>query len=89
MELGVLTVHERMQPTLPGVEEETTPAQWATELRHPELDDDPPRPERRLAPPSAARRAVEHVICHVCGDLMKRAGTCHVCESCGATSGCS
>jgi ribonucleoside-diphosphate reductase alpha chain len=89
MDLGVLTVHERMQPTLPGVEEQTTPAHWSTDLRHPELDDDPPAPEPRPAPPSATRRTVEHVICHVCGDLMKRAGTCHVCESCGATSGCS
>ncbi len=38
-ELGVLTVHERIQPTLPGVEEESTPTQWSQQLRHPELDE--------------------------------------------------
>jgi ribonucleoside-diphosphate reductase alpha chain len=96
-ELGVLTVHERIQPTLPGVEEEVTPMQLSQQLRHPELDDpvapEPTAPVERFAPMSSraaeARRTTEQVICHVCGDLMKRAGTCHVCESCGATSGCS
>jgi ribonucleoside-diphosphate reductase alpha chain len=28
-------------------------------------------------------------LCFVCGIKMKRAGSCHVCESCGSTSGCS
>ncbi|MGH9464969.1 MAG: vitamin B12-dependent ribonucleotide reductase, partial [Thermoanaerobaculia bacterium] len=28
-------------------------------------------------------------LCFSCGIKMKRAGSCHVCESCGATSGCS
>jgi ribonucleoside-diphosphate reductase alpha chain len=28
-------------------------------------------------------------LCYDCGVKMKRAGACHVCESCGATSGCS
>ena len=28
-------------------------------------------------------------LCLSCGVKMKRAGSCHVCESCGATSGCS
>ena len=28
-------------------------------------------------------------MCFDCGVKMKRAGACHVCESCGATSGCS
>jgi ribonucleoside-diphosphate reductase alpha chain len=115
VELGVLTVGERMQPTLPGVDEQTTPAQWSTQLRHPELDGDPllrelrdatpgapapaptdvtgppPSTSSAAAPPVAPSRPkqVEQVVCHVCGDLMKRAGSCHVCESCGATSGCS
>jgi ribonucleoside-diphosphate reductase alpha chain len=29
------------------------------------------------------------VLCYVCGDIMQRAGSCHACPSCGATSGCS
>jgi ribonucleoside-diphosphate reductase alpha chain len=28
-------------------------------------------------------------MCFECGIKMKRAGACHVCESCGTTSGCS
>ena len=28
-------------------------------------------------------------LCYDCGVKMKRAGACHVCESCGSTSGCS
>jgi ribonucleoside-diphosphate reductase alpha chain len=28
-------------------------------------------------------------LCLTCGVKMKRAGSCHVCEACGATSGCS
>ncbi len=28
-------------------------------------------------------------LCFTCGIKMKRAGSCHVCESCGSTSGCS
>jgi ribonucleoside-diphosphate reductase alpha chain len=96
VELGVLTVHERIQPTLPGVEEQTTPRHESHQLRHPELDDPlstsssfEPVPPSVGGGSSAGRRPIEQVICHVCGDLMKRAGTCHVCESCGATSGCS
>ncbi|MFN2556917.1 MAG: vitamin B12-dependent ribonucleotide reductase [Nitriliruptorales bacterium] len=28
-------------------------------------------------------------LCYACGIRMKRAGSCHVCEQCGTTSGCS
>lgn len=28
-------------------------------------------------------------LCHTCGDSTRRAGSCHVCENCGSTSGCS
>jgi ribonucleoside-diphosphate reductase alpha chain len=28
-------------------------------------------------------------LCYTCGVKMQRAGSCHVCSSCGATSGCS
>jgi ribonucleoside-diphosphate reductase alpha chain len=27
--------------------------------------------------------------CHVCGSLMRRAGSCYVCSNCGANTGCS
>ncbi len=89
VEIGVLTTGERTQPTLPGVEEAAT-------VDEP-MRDALPMEDRA---PSAARppvvdtdiqqlRSSETVICHVCGDIMQRAGTCHACPSCGATSGCS
>jgi ribonucleoside-diphosphate reductase alpha chain len=28
-------------------------------------------------------------MCYQCGNAMQRAGSCYVCSSCGATSGCS
>ena len=89
-ELGVLSTSERMQPTLPGVEEAATPVQ--------ELVEDAgisavpatgraataggegliERPQQRDAP-----------LCYQCGMVMQRAGSCYVCSSCGTTSGCS
>jgi ribonucleoside-diphosphate reductase alpha chain len=88
-ELGIFTVHERLQPTLPGVEEATTPSQPARDMLP--LDDQ--APSAAVAPPEVApprpAREVEVVLCYVCGDIMQRAGSCFACPSCGATSGCS
>ncbi|MDX1620740.1 MAG: hypothetical protein R3320_07105, partial [Nitriliruptorales bacterium] len=38
---------------------------------------------------SEAKVDVDAPMCFSCGVKMKRAGSCHVCESCGTTSGCS
>jgi ribonucleoside-diphosphate reductase alpha chain len=94
-EIGVLTVDERVQPTLPGVEEASTES-------HPGLDTLPVddqaaevAPTTEVAQPSEAASAMsstiegETVICHICGDIMQRAGSCYACPSCGTTSGCS
>jgi ribonucleotide reductase alpha subunit len=96
-ELGVLTVSERSEPTLPGVEEAGTPVQPSRELLPPEdrapsaaASTAPPTPAAPTTPPVAA---IEHeadvMLCYVCGDIMQRAGSCFACPSCGATSGCS
>src|SRR5664279_4277975 len=90
--MGILSVGERLQPTLPGVEEATTPAVTWHDL--PMEDRAPSAALEAPAPPAppvrpAAPRSREVVICHVCGDIMQRAGSCHACPSCGATSGCS
>jgi len=91
-ELGILTVGERMQPTLPGVEEAVAQSTPALDLLPPE-DRAPSdtRPGIASAPSEAptARTEGEVVLCYVCGDIMQRAGSCHACPSCGATSGCS
>ena len=92
-DIGILTVGERLQPTLPGVEE-------AIDARDPErfellpLEDRAPSAvvETPSLPPAATTpfvREREHVLCYVCGDIMQPAGSCHACPSCGATSGCS
>jgi ribonucleoside-diphosphate reductase alpha chain len=85
-ELGILTTGERMQPTLPGIEEETTPSAGVVET--PAL----PEPVRgkvvdvRLP---ATPDAKDAPYCYQCGNAMQRAGSCYVCTSCGTTSGCS
>jgi ribonucleoside-diphosphate reductase alpha chain len=89
--MGILTVGERLQPTLPGVEEATTPSATSMDLP---LEDRAPADalKAREHPSSAgvpASPTGEVVLCHVCGDLMQRAGSCYACPSCGSTSGCS
>jgi ribonucleoside-diphosphate reductase alpha chain len=96
--MGILTINERMQPTLPGVDEATTPV--APSLDLPPEDRPPsaalhveneaqPKPAAPPAPPARQARQSEMVLCHVCGDIMQRAGSCYACPSCGSTSGCS
>jgi ribonucleoside-diphosphate reductase alpha chain len=92
-ELGIFTVGERLQPTLPGVEESTTPTQSGFQLLPPE--DRAPSAMLEAAGQPAVSDALnpvyegEVMLCYVCGDIMQRAGSCYACPSCGATSGCS
>ena len=96
VEIGVLTTEERIQPTLPGVEESAVANEpMVQELpladQPPSAAVAPPSSAAPTAPPPAQPRERKHevVLCHVCGDIMQRAGSCHACPSCGATSGCS
>jgi ribonucleoside-diphosphate reductase alpha chain len=95
-ELGVLTSEERIQPTLPGVEEAAAPT-------HGRLDDslgDQPTAAAQpilspgsagpsAAEPSARGQVRDAPYCYQCGNVMQRAGSCFVCPACGTTSGCS
>ena len=89
-ELGILTVGERTQPTLPGVEETVTETSQGMDVAA-----DPPSIESAstlavqmsLAPTSGP--ASDAPMCMQCGVQMQRAGSCHACPSCGSTSGCS
>ncbi len=102
-ELGILTVGERTQPTLPGVEETAI----ETVQGH-DVVADPPSIESAStlfdvsapgegpggAPSEPPTRApvvtsVDAPYCMQCGVQMQRAGSCHACPSCGTTSGCS
>ncbi|MER3453001.1 MAG: vitamin B12-dependent ribonucleotide reductase [Acidimicrobiia bacterium] len=83
LELGILSVGERTQPTLPGVEEAVTPTETSQDTR-------PSVPVRTDA--LDLRGPVVHgdaPMCMQCGVQMIRAGSCHACPSCGTTSGCS
>jgi ribonucleoside-diphosphate reductase alpha chain len=78
-ELGILTTAERMQPTLPGVEEQGPPTAGVV---------GPPSAfeQEQL---EAALGSRDAPYCYQCGNAMQRAGSCYVCASCGTTSGCS
>jgi ribonucleoside-diphosphate reductase alpha chain len=91
-DLGIFTINERMQPTLPGVEEATTPNHPGADLLPPEDRAPSAAISQQTAvqpEPSPIAHEAEVVLCYVCGDIMQRAGSCHACPSCGATSGCS
>ncbi len=84
IELGIQTTNERIQPTLPGVEEGSTPSAGVVEA---------PTAPMALPEPSPATsswpEARDAPYCYQCGNAMQRAGSCYVCPSCGTTSGCS
>jgi ribonucleoside-diphosphate reductase alpha chain len=81
IELGIQTTNERIQPTLPGVEEDSTPSTGVVEV---------PSALRGPAGTTAAwPEAKDAPYCYQCGNAMQRAGSCYVCSTCGTTSGCS
>jgi ribonucleoside-diphosphate reductase alpha chain len=106
-ELGVLSTTERMQPTLPGVEETATESKGVNEVDNVDpvtatvVEGSAPAPAvapASLLAPSAAAAASGPIArsepkdapyCYQCGNAMQRAGSCYVCGTCGATSGCS
>ncbi|MCU1363439.1 MAG: ribonucleoside-diphosphate reductase class [Acidimicrobiaceae bacterium] len=87
-ELGVLSTSERIQPTFPEIDEQSTPTiNLPVQQSLMETSDRPATNETsRLVSRSPQRDAP---MCYQCGNSMQRAGSCYVCSSCGATSGCS
>jgi ribonucleoside-diphosphate reductase alpha chain len=87
-ELGVLSTSERIQPTFPEIDEQSTPTINLPEQQSLlEISDRPATSETAgLLSRSPQRDAP---MCYQCGNSMQRAGSCYVCSSCGATSGCS
>ncbi|HAM02645.1 MAG TPA: vitamin B12-dependent ribonucleotide reductase, partial [Acidimicrobiaceae bacterium] len=96
-DLGVLSTSERVQPTLPGVEEAATLEQDLVE----DAGVSPVPPSRlptegvtygttsSAEAPSPRAEQRDAPLCYQCGMVMQRAGSCYVCSSCGTTSGCS
>ena len=94
-ELGIFTRAERMQPTLPGVEETVVEtAQGADVFSDPKTIPSAAELEASMAVGSfghgESKAAGTGAICSACGSSnMRRAGACYVCGDCGSTSGCS
>jgi ribonucleoside-diphosphate reductase alpha chain len=102
-ELGILSTAERMQPTLPGVEETSTPSMGIVESVDPviatvvdasapafeQMTPIAPAPPTTSDGPLARAEQRDAPYCYQCGNAMQRAGSCYVCSSCGTTSGCS
>ncbi|MCG9476623.1 MAG: vitamin B12-dependent ribonucleotide reductase [Actinomycetia bacterium] len=91
-ELNILTTSERMQPTLPGVDEGIETRQGS------EMPVDPPSVESVSTLLTDTQTTLVREVkttnhdapmCMQCGVTMQRAGSCHACPSCGTTSGCS
>ena len=98
-ELGIYTRQERLQPTLPGVEESIVETMQGTDVFA-----DPktiPSASDLVAQIDAGTYSAPHshgstkaagtgMICSACGSAnMQRAGACYVCGDCGSSSGCS
>jgi ribonucleoside-diphosphate reductase alpha chain len=101
-ELSIFSVSERLQPTLPGIEETLTENVSGTEM----VADPKSVPSAgdladQLAAGTATTTPVDNTpargvvastdapLCMQCGVVMVRAGSCYACASCGTTSGCS
>jgi len=92
--LGIFSVSERIQPTLPGVEEAVAETSSGIDLRPdpPTLLDSAAARPASVATQAASptpTRSVDAPLCMQCGVQMQRAGSCYACTECGATSGCS
>lgn len=102
-ELGIFSRDERIQPTLPGVEESVIETTNGTEIATDpksvqsvselvtqiEMGIAPTAPLSDLSNPNGIARQSDAPMCMMCGVQMQRAGSCHACPSCGSTSGCS
>ena len=101
-ELGIFSIDERLQPTLPGVDESVIETNQGSEIP-PDFKSIPSASELQIGlesgavtptvedntPARGVITPVDSPMCMQCGVHMIRAGSCHACPSCGSTSGCS
>ena len=101
-ELSIFSVSERLQPTLPGMEETIVETNSGSEMvadpkSLPSAGDLADQLDAGVATPvpvdntpaAGVIRQSDAPMCMQCGVTMVRAGACHACPSCGTTSGCS
>jgi ribonucleoside-diphosphate reductase alpha chain len=77
--LGIMTTGERKDSLEAGHSTAEAPASVPVDA--PVL--------KTVAEDAEAIRLVDAPLCYNCGNKMRPAGSCYVCESCGSTSGCS
>jgi ribonucleoside-diphosphate reductase alpha chain len=93
-EIGILSVNERLQPTLPGVEETVIETVQGRDIvadpkSIPSASELAQQLEMVVTPPTPHSHRSDAPMCMQCGVTMQRAGSCFACPSCGSTSGCS
>jgi ribonucleoside-diphosphate reductase alpha chain len=83
--LGIRSVTERKEAIVSGnaAAYGDAPAGDAAPTAGPKLIPEP------KAGPESSQHTVDAPLCYACGSKMQPAGSCYVCSSCGATSGCS
>ena len=82
--LDYLSVEEREELGILSSAERSSQVAMAAEDALPiVVETSPPAPKKPV------QRASDAPYCYQCGDVMQRAGSCFVCPSCAATSGCS
>jgi hypothetical protein len=84
-QMNIFTTGERIQPTLPGIEEATAGTEQGIDIKP-----DPPSGDG-VANTEELRTfiRIDAPFCMQCGIQMGRSGSCYTCQSCGNTSGCS
>ena len=84
-QMNIFTTGERIQPTLPGIEEATAGTEQGIDIKP-----DPPSGDG-VASTEELRTfiRIDAPFCMQCGIQMGRSGSCYTCQSCGNTSGCS
>ncbi|MFV2039059.1 MAG: vitamin B12-dependent ribonucleotide reductase, partial [Acidimicrobiales bacterium] len=85
-DMNIFTTQERLQPTLPGVEEAA-----AVTTQGADVQPDPPSAVdvAQAIVPTRRGPGADAPLCMQCGTQMHRAGSCYACAGCGNTSGCS
>ena len=81
-DMGIYTTDERIQPTLPGVEEAAVITETGSDLAL-------PLSVNGNGSGHSPNGVVGAPFCSDCGTQMRRSGACWACSDCGSTSGCS
>jgi ribonucleoside-diphosphate reductase alpha chain len=89
VDLGIFSTGERLQPTLPGLEDVDAGVAARKDAEQFGTGGDSLADRRIEVAADDATANRDAPFCYACGNVMQRAGSCFACPSCGSTSGCS